>query len=441
MAGVIFRWRASYPFYFYAIGAIWGFSQVFDFSVWTTVELVRNILVDGDRISHIIHIDTRGYQFMNHQHSALHLATYFGWKKVIELLLLGAEDSEDSTEFSINQRTHQAFGPSPIHIAARRGDTSTLAFLLSVQGIDPDLSCGPRNTTPLFKAASHGHVDAVRLLMKRGDVDINAINTRKYTPLTAASEAGHREVVAVLLGRQDIDVNHQCIHKRTALLLATTRGHDPIVDLLLRHKQVDVNLADSSGHTPIFYAAKQGHLNILRMLLEAGGVEPSDYFRDDLLTVAAKYGQHTIVHFLLEHTEINFRFAWNDSSRDDVLLWAAERGYAEVLHLLLTHRKTKDIWSTMKEGRISPNNRFMTVESLLMSKGIQINCKDFDGRIPSLATIKEAITRNMHTKAEHDENERYEITTGNTSELCREECRGTSQQGMVTSTLWPSPLP
>jgi len=62
------------------------------------------------------------------------------------------------------------------------------------------------------------------------------------TPLLVAVKEGHEVVVRLLLGRGDVDVNSKDLAGRTTPLMAVAeRGHEPIAKLLLEQDDVDVS--------------------------------------------------------------------------------------------------------------------------------------------------------------------------------------------------------
>jgi hypothetical protein len=53
--------------------------------------------------------------------------------------------------------------------------------------------------TPLLRAAENGHKAVVKLLLERGQVDVNVENKHGQTPLLLVAQNGRRSVVKLLL--------------------------------------------------------------------------------------------------------------------------------------------------------------------------------------------------------------------------------------------------
>ena len=150
---------------------------------------------------------------------------------------------------------------------------------------------GKKNWTllPLYWAAKHGNVPAVRACLESG-VDVNKVlNEEKRTALHVAALCGHAALVKALI-EAGADVNkHASPHffilnaawphtkrKRTSVLRNVTpmndaadKGHTHVVMELIK-AGADVNQANSEGSTPLYHAAQKGHEGIVVALIQAG---------------------------------------------------------------------------------------------------------------------------------------------------------------------------
>ena len=137
-------------------------------------------------------------------------------------------------------------------------------------------------TKPLFWAARHGNVPAVRALLESG-VDVNKVMTDdKRTALHVAAFHGHAALVKALI-EAGADVNRpasppalnasgKCIgvlHNVTPVYIAAIQGHTHVVMELIK-AGADVNQADSDGVTPLYIAAFKGHEGIVALHIQAG---------------------------------------------------------------------------------------------------------------------------------------------------------------------------
>jgi uncharacterized protein len=156
-------------------------------------------------------------------------------------------------------------------MAATHGNQVAAVALLIASGADVDIRDN-RLDTPFLYAGAEGLLAILRLTIEAG-ADTRLTNRFGGTALIPAAERGHVEVVRELLTRTDIDVNHINNLGWTALLEAVILGtggerHQQIVQLLLEHS-ADPNLADRNGTTPLQHARRRGFTAIEQLLLAA----------------------------------------------------------------------------------------------------------------------------------------------------------------------------
>ena len=135
---------------------------------------------------------------------------------------------------------------------------------------------------PLYWAAKHGNVPAVRARLESGE-DVNKCLTHdKKTALHIAGCYGHAAVVKALI-EAGADVNKPAspqsveaygtldnvVHNVTPMYAAAQEGHTHVVMELIK-AGADVNQACSVGFTPLYVAAQNGHDGIVALLIQAG---------------------------------------------------------------------------------------------------------------------------------------------------------------------------
>ncbi|CAG8108096.1 unnamed protein product [Penicillium salamii] len=124
-------------------------------------------------------------------------------------------------------------GHSPISVAAYHGRVNTVAFLLSMEGVE--INGRAVIDSPICQAVSHGHLDVVRLLVQQGarlNINESTIATHD-TALCIAARGGDLEMVQALLRHNQIDVNLRNRWSEHPLMLAVKGGHVSIVDALV----------------------------------------------------------------------------------------------------------------------------------------------------------------------------------------------------------------
>jgi hypothetical protein len=130
-------------------------------------------------------------------------------------------------------------------------------------------------TEPIFWAADHGNVPAVRACLESG-VDVNKVlsEDNHSTALLIAACYGYAAVVKALI-EAGADVNKLAsprigvIHNVTPVCAAATQGHTHVLMELIK-AGADVNQANSDGVTPLYMAAGCGHEGCVASLIQAG---------------------------------------------------------------------------------------------------------------------------------------------------------------------------
>lgn len=117
----------------------------------------------------------------------LHLASFFGHAKVVELLLACNAD--------VAARSRNSNANTPLH-AALAGNNQMVAGLLIGRGADVNAE-DAGGWRPLHLAAASNNVDAIKALVAQG-ADVGAKNREQLTPLALAQQKNHREAAALL---------------------------------------------------------------------------------------------------------------------------------------------------------------------------------------------------------------------------------------------------
>ena len=100
----------------------------------------------------------------------------------------------------------------------------------------------------------------MRALLRPGE-DVNRANFEGWTPLYMAASEGHMDIVNALL-EAGADPNEADNRGQTPLYRAAYWGHTEIVEALLE-AGADPAQADDMERTPLQVAAANGHMNIL----------------------------------------------------------------------------------------------------------------------------------------------------------------------------------
>lgn len=141
-----------------------------------------------ERVERLVDEDSATVNSYSHDGwTPLHLAAYFGYPKVIELLL--GRDAE------VRARSKNTNGNTALH-AALAGNHTFAAGLLIGAGADVN-AIDDAGWRPLHIATANNNLDAMKALIAQG-AEVAAANTEGQTPLSLAQEKNRREAAALL---------------------------------------------------------------------------------------------------------------------------------------------------------------------------------------------------------------------------------------------------
>lgn len=184
---------------------------------------------------------------------------------------------------------------TPLMLACEFGRAKNVELLL-----DGNTKCNPDSRTrdgmrAIHYAAFYGHLDCVRLVLEKGNVQVDSPGAKRMTALHMAASRGHYDVVEYLLNNgSKLTVKDK--FKRSPVIHATANGHLKILSLLLKRGGL-FNDPDSSDNYPVHYAAAYGFQPCLDLLKTAGAdFNPKNAWNLTPLSVAMAKGNKQAVY-------------------------------------------------------------------------------------------------------------------------------------------------
>jgi ankyrin repeat protein len=138
-------------------------------------------------------------------------------------------------------------GQYPLVLAIRRPSPAVLDLLLRAKGLRAEVR-NAKDESPLMLASMAGMVDVCRRLIAL-DADVNKTG---WAPLHYAASAGHVEVVKLLL-KHSAYIDAESPNKTTPLMMAAMYGNPQSVELLLE-EGADASLKNDKGMTALDFA-------------------------------------------------------------------------------------------------------------------------------------------------------------------------------------------
>ncbi|XP_055644880.1 serine/threonine-protein phosphatase 6 regulatory ankyrin repeat subunit B isoform X8 [Toxorhynchites rutilus septentrionalis] len=295
-------------------------------------------------------------------------------------------------------------GQTPVHVAAKYGNVTTLDLLLEDNG-DPLIKSNV-GETPLHLGARNCYPEIVRhlidfVLEKHGkEILKNYLNFTNEDGATALhyicqvtkdevkSGNGDREIVKMLLEHgADVSLttkstNDTCLHA-----VAVAGNNDVLSEVISHLSTADVqkamNRQSSVGWTPLLIACNRGHMDLVNTLLSNHArVDVFDNEGRSALHLAAEHGYLQVCDALIT----NKAFI-NSKSRvgRTALHLAAMNGYTELVKFLIRdHNAVVDILTLRKQTplHLAAASGQMNVCKLLLELGANIDATDDVGQKP-----------------------------------------------------------
>ncbi|GMH36841.1 hypothetical protein BSKO_04714 [Bryopsis sp. KO-2023] len=178
---------------------------------------------------------------------------------------------------------YKTSGPTPVNIkldvsappsdedrfltAATNGDVAIVKEEI-VRGVDIEAR-SKSSATALINAANNNHPETVSVLAD-GGADVSARDEKGFTAVIGAAYFGQSEALKVLLERGDIDLEERSNDDVTALFVAAQQGHLENVKLLLNAGAYIESRSGRSGSTPLIIASERARLAVVRELISRG---------------------------------------------------------------------------------------------------------------------------------------------------------------------------
>ncbi len=125
----------------------------------------------------------------------------------------------------------------------------------------------PAEATVLHIASILGYVEVVKVLLEKGDVDVNAIDEQGWSALIHSITNGENEVTKTLLDSQLCDINLCDIYGQTALHIEAEAGsRNATIAEWLIDSGATIDVEDRDGMTPFLRAIETHNFPVARCL-------------------------------------------------------------------------------------------------------------------------------------------------------------------------------
>ncbi|XP_022863013.1 ankyrin repeat-containing protein At5g02620-like [Olea europaea var. sylvestris] len=242
--------------------------------------------------------------------TVLHLAARFGHEELASEIIKWCPEMVSFENGELE---------TPLHEACREGHLGIVKLLLeSDNSIVYKLNS--REQSPFFAACERGKINAVKHLMNFPLLVLLEVDMFTSS-IHAAASSGHTEIVKeILRARPDFALKKD-LHGCTPLHVACSKGHLDITREILELDSDLSSVQDSEGKTPLHYAAIKGRINIIDEILSKniGSAEMITFKEETILHLAVKNNHFEVVKYLLENFNISKLLNLHDSDGNTVL--------------------------------------------------------------------------------------------------------------------------
>ena len=289
-----------------------------------------------------------------------HYSNFWGifWKSRLKILPreYSTQDRTFYSLFLLKLTIHPECREYLLHTSADLGNLNTVELLLEWYKWKPSviddwtMTKNERILNPLCVAATKGHLNIVKKLLKYGCSVFRSTTSDKWTLLHFAAENGHFAVVDFILKsvKKVRKLNIRNIEGDFPIHIAARNGFAEIVKALI-YKFKRPDRKGSRNSTPIHSASTNGHVNVVKILLDfkANWIFAND-FGNTALHFAAWFDNIEVVKLIIDFDQeispnIRNENLWTP------LHFSVNQGNFETAKLLLPY--TKDIVSKDIFGR------------------------------------------------------------------------------------------
>jgi uncharacterized protein len=249
--------------------------------------------------------------------------------------------------------------------AAHLGYEGVLGHMLE-EGAPMD-GCDKENTSPFEKAASLGHEECARLLIRAGA----RINKKEL------SIYAHTSIVKIL-------IEERAVQKKDwarILFFAAMEGNLPTVELLIA-QGVSLNVENTEGKTALMIASQQGHMHLVHHLLRSqSSLTKSDHEGRTALHLATASNHPGVVHILLKaRAKLNL----SHDELSEAMLTASHHGHAHLIPTFIQAGANPNVRNASGNTCLSwaAAKKQSQVVVALLKAGADPNIADADGFTP-----------------------------------------------------------
>jgi hypothetical protein len=231
------------------------------------------------------------------------------------------------------------------HWCADRNMLRSLHFILDEVEAGDEFCSDARLRAWFCSVARRGHVDVIRILVKRLGLNAEKAHTHKAAAFREAAFHGHVDVLRYIVSEFKFNKKDAQSDSNMAFVTAATNGHVDVLEFMMRRLGFTIQDARYPRDGAIRGAAHMGELKVIKFFVKKMGFTKKDvlYGVDDAFTAVLECQQvHVLDYFVRQ-----FDLQWTDCK--PYFLWAIERDLIVVIKYFVERMGT-DVQKSIEDA-------------------------------------------------------------------------------------------
>ena len=191
--------------------------------------------------------------------NCLHIASCNGHLNLCKILI-------NKHEFDLHMTDNDRW--TSLHFSAKSGSYNLFKFFAD-KGTDIHLKT-VTGFTCLHLAASYGHLNLCRKLIKKHGFDVHLTDNEGFTALHCSAECGSYELIK-LFADKGTDIHLRTKHGMNCLHIAAFNGHLNLCKTLIYKDNFDLHMTDNNGWAALHFSALNGSYDLVEFFKDMSG--------------------------------------------------------------------------------------------------------------------------------------------------------------------------
>ena len=296
-----------------------------------------------------------------------------------------------------------------LFVVATRTATETIKCILEEKKDVPASITNDQGQTLAHVAVKNDNLSIIKYVLEKDPSLLSKTDNDDYSVLHLAVERGALDIVKYLVEIHDANIierNRRDL-ARTAVHTAVQFGHLNMLKYFVEERSVNVNMpGEWQDKPPVFLAVQYSHPDIFDYLVEERKADLTavDFFGENILFIAAKVGNLSLIKRLLDDKKIVFELNQRNNNGETLVMTALKVNHTDVLKYLVD-KKHADVnipeeWDSTTLLHLAASRNDYKTCKYLIAHGAKMSFKDSSGQIPMEKATDEQLIEYMRNISE-----------------------------------------